>query len=139
MLKLNVSPLTCRFLFIENLIYYHIISVSQDNEFNDQSDCFALVISSHGEEVEEKKVHNNQDSAHVWRHCVLGSDENKVYIDDVMSYFEDKNAKGLKGKPKLFFIQVPHHSIINDVYMKENLPESLSTNINFPTLTKTGK
>ncbi|XP_045216378.2 uncharacterized protein LOC123566401 [Mercenaria mercenaria] len=82
-----------------------IYKASQNEDFNQKSDSFALVISSHGEEVEEKKVRYPPKGATIWRHCVLGSDNSPLFIDDMISYFQDDKAKGLTGKPKLFFIQ----------------------------------
>ncbi|XP_060595410.1 probable WRKY transcription factor protein 1 isoform X3 [Ruditapes philippinarum] len=83
-----------------------IKKASQNEEFNKNSDCFVLVISSHGEELEEKKLQNMDKNARVWRHSVLGSDNYKVYIDtDVISLFQDDKETGLTNKPKLFFIQ----------------------------------
>lgn len=82
-----------------------IIKASQNEKYNKQSDCFALVISSHGEEVQEKKAGNLPKGAEVWRHRVLGSDCEPVYIDEMMEFFRNDEAKELAGKPKIFIIQ----------------------------------
>ncbi|RXM32090.1 Caspase-8 [Acipenser ruthenus] len=52
------------------------------------TDCFVCCILSHGEEE-----------------CVLGTDGDKVYIRDLVSYFNGQNCPSLLTKPKVFFIQ----------------------------------
>ncbi|MGH0128312.1 UNVERIFIED_CONTAM: hypothetical protein FKN15_001286 [Acipenser sinensis] len=52
------------------------------------TDCFVCCILSHGEEE-----------------CVLGTDGDKVFIRDLVSYFNGQNCPSLLTKPKVFFIQ----------------------------------
>ncbi|KAK6484966.1 caspase-8-like [Huso huso] len=52
------------------------------------TDCFVCCILSHGEQE-----------------CVLGTDGDKVYIRDLVSYFNGQNCPSLLTKPKVFFIQ----------------------------------
>ena len=52
------------------------------------ADSFALAILSHGREYE-----------------VTGVDSKRVKIQEIMTYFDGKNAPSLSGKPKLIVVQ----------------------------------
>jgi hypothetical protein len=74
-----------------------------------------LVISSHGREepVFDSSLQGGsymylpKDST-VWRHAILGSDNELIFVDEILKIFDDQENKDsyLKGKPKLFFLQV---------------------------------
>ncbi|XP_053386817.1 uncharacterized protein LOC123543143 [Mercenaria mercenaria] len=72
---------------------------------NEDSDCFVLVISTHGEEIRVEKGTGLSSAADVWKHAVLAEDKGKVFVEDIVDMFNDDKAPGLAGKPKLFFIQ----------------------------------
>lgn len=84
------------------------IAAAAKDPKNKESDCFALVLSSHGHEFEEKKSISKsgipvQREGTVWRQQVYGSDCQTVYLDDIIEMF--RHEESLKNKPKLFFIQ----------------------------------
>ena len=74
-----------------------------------------LVISSHGYEAQVTENQSNSNAymylpndAEVWRHAIQGVDGHLIYVDDILDMFDDKKVPNsyLKGKPKLFFLQV---------------------------------
>lgn len=88
-----------------------VFSASQDKN-NEYSDCFVLGLSTHGHEIRFSNVGQSGQmlAANVWRHGVLGEDCTTLFVDEIMDIF--KNAKGLIGKPKLFFLQVRFYFVI---------------------------
>ena len=65
------------------------------------SDCFACILSSHGSEVgwyKEKHVIERTD--------IVFAKDGYLFIEDILKYFREDKSPSLKGKPKLFFIQV---------------------------------
>ncbi|XP_053386968.1 uncharacterized protein LOC123543142 [Mercenaria mercenaria] len=78
---------------------------------NKDSDCFVLVISTHGEEIRVDKGTGLCPAAEVWKHAVLAEDADlkkgtgKIFVEDIVDMFSDDKAPGLAAKPKLFFIQ----------------------------------
>jgi hypothetical protein len=75
--------------------------------YNNDCDCFVLVLSTHGLEAIDRK---QSKEATVWRHQVLAENKFPIYVDEIIDIFNDENSVGLKGKPKLFFIQV-HYTL----------------------------
>jgi hypothetical protein len=73
--------------------------------YNNDCDCFVLVLSTHGHEAKEIDLKKSNEAT-VWRHQVLAEDNVPIYVDEIIDIFNDENSVGLKGKPKLFFIQV---------------------------------
>ena len=65
-------------------------------------DCFASVISTHGGEVPRP---GSTEREHILFTSERGG---RVKTEDVLKIFNDKNCKALKGKPRMFFIQVTH-------------------------------
>lgn len=63
---------------------------------------FACVISSHGEQ--EERVASSQTGKKL-ESVILGVDNKKVALKDLVEFFSNENCPSLKGKPKLFFIQ----------------------------------
>ncbi|XP_064458433.1 caspase-3-like [Ornithodoros turicata] len=57
-------------------------------KIDSESDIFACWIMSHG-----KRGH------------IVGSDNEEVYLDEILQEFTEKGCEKLKGKPKLFFVQ----------------------------------
>ncbi|XP_060588760.1 uncharacterized protein LOC132744161 [Ruditapes philippinarum] len=72
--------------------------------YNNDCDCFVLVLSTHGHEAKEIDLKKSNEAT-VWRHQVLAEDNVPIYVDEIIDIFNDENSVGLKGKPKLFFIQ----------------------------------
>jgi hypothetical protein len=96
---------TCAFLQKHPLVFY-IFSVSK-SPVNSNADCFVLVISSHGHE--EPIINgDNGEEVRVWRQAIKGVDDGHIFVDNILEMFDDKINKActLKGKPKLFFLQV---------------------------------
>lgn len=65
-------------------------------------DCFVFAISSHGMELVQKDKQGNT----VHQHAVEMFDGTYIYTKSILDFFSDRKCKALKGKPKLFFIQV---------------------------------
>ncbi|XP_053386969.1 uncharacterized protein LOC128550924 [Mercenaria mercenaria] len=79
---------------------------------NEDSDCFVLVISTHGAEIKvekekagSKKGTGKIPAAKVWKHAVQGEDKEEIFVEDIVDMFNNDKTRGLAGKPKLFFIQ----------------------------------
>lgn len=77
------------------------------NTNNEKSDCFALVISTHGEELlegkKERQAQYRLEAAQTWQQYLLGSDYDKVRVEDLVD--DIARSKSLQDKPKLLFIQ----------------------------------
>lgn len=77
-----------------------VLKQAKEHENNKCSDCFVLVISSHGQEsVDNKSSRICQEVFGV----DMGKDKGVIFLDDIIKDFN--NEVTLKGKPKLFFIQ----------------------------------
>lgn len=70
-------------------------AVREDTNFNKNSDCFVLAISTHGFEVEGHQY-------------LQGSDGKHIELCEVLSIIS--NEESLEGKPKLVFVQVRYES-----------------------------
>jgi hypothetical protein len=93
-----------KLIYIE--VYNYFISVhglSADSQYKvlKDYDSFAFAISTHG--IEEEKV--NEDQV-VHNHTVTMFDEKDYYTEDILDHFSPMRCRALRGKPKLFFIQV---------------------------------
>jgi hypothetical protein len=64
-------------------------------------DCFAFAISSHGLEREERKA-----GSQVHHHCIQMFDDEFIDASQILDYFSPRKCRIMKGKPKLFFLQV---------------------------------
>lgn len=70
--------------------------------------CFACVVSSHGSEDAIGKAERDEylpDHVTVYEHFIATKD-GKIRTKRILEMFDDDNCKPLKGKPRLFFIQV---------------------------------
>ncbi|XP_060066045.1 uncharacterized protein LOC132546349 [Ylistrum balloti] len=67
------------------------------SKLEEDSDCFACLISTHGAEA--------QGRDHNIRQHVLHTYDGMIPTDEIVSMFNDSNCAAMRGKPKLFFIQ----------------------------------
>ncbi|KAL4226294.1 Caspase 9 [Mactra antiquata] len=74
-----------------------VLKASKDPR-NEKCQCFVLVISTHGREINDKKEG-------LWHHVVMGSDRERVMVEELLEMFDGQKARGLNGKAKMFFIQ----------------------------------
>ncbi|KAK3593304.1 hypothetical protein CHS0354_031363 [Potamilus streckersoni] len=83
-----------------NLDKESTLAILQDAQDTDHSnmDSFALIISSHGNEMEHPRNGKKE-------HVIYCSDDQYIFTGDILEMFSDENCPSLKGKPKLFFIQ----------------------------------
>lgn len=90
------------------VFFFCLLLAVKDKKKNEKSQCFVLVISSHGTEEKIDKRKGLPREATEYRHAVIGSDGKRVYVDEIMKLFEDTegDVNGLNGKPKLVFLQV---------------------------------
>lgn len=98
------------FMNLEAKEMMKVIKKVSESNYNVDSDCFVLVLSSHGHEEETTEQGHHlylPEDASLWRHAVMGTDDKPIYVDDVLRCFDSKiNEQNLlNGKPKLFFIQ----------------------------------
>ena len=64
--------------------------------------AFVLAVSSHGSRGKDEKKHSFRDAF-----CGANlTKETACFIDTVTKQFSESQCRSLKGKPKLFFIQV---------------------------------
>ena len=80
------------------------LPVSELPTIHGQSDAFACAIGSHGEEILQK-MSDRDTGSKTYEHAVYGTDAS-VTTAEILNIFSDKNCRQLKGKPRLFFIQV---------------------------------
>ncbi|KAL3875335.1 hypothetical protein ACJMK2_033386 [Sinanodonta woodiana] len=83
-----------------NLDKESTLAILQDAKDTDHSklDSFALIFSSHGNEMEHPRSGKKE-------HVIYCSDDQFIFTGDILEMFSDENCPSLKGKPKLFFIQ----------------------------------
>lgn len=72
------------------------------DENNRHAEYFALIISSHGEEIETKSK-NNSNAPSKWKQYIVGVDGSKVALDEILEIIEKSEV--LQNVPKLLFIQ----------------------------------
>lgn len=76
---------------------------------HENADTFACVIGSHGNELEVQKVTKDKKKEGTcqqhFHHVIYGTD-GPVLTSDLICLFEDRKCPGLKGKPRMFFLQV---------------------------------
>ncbi|XP_063447427.1 caspase-7-like [Mytilus trossulus] len=76
--------------------------IAQDS-IHEDSDCFVCVVASHGR---EKQTKTDTHGPFLEREQeILGVDGNEIRTSDFVAIFSDDKCKGLRGKPKFFFIQ----------------------------------
>ncbi|XP_069118708.1 uncharacterized protein [Argopecten irradians] len=75
-------------------------SAASLTDYHKQSDCFACVIGSHGEEL----VAKGDGTTHKNKHVIYGTDT-YVRTSKLTDLFSDNKCPGLRLKPKIFFIQ----------------------------------
>ncbi|XP_041364307.1 caspase-3-like [Gigantopelta aegis] len=68
-----------------------------------KADCFVCAVSSHGDEYFFDPDENNRKRREEF---ILGTDYRPVLTRNILEMFNDKNCPTLKGKPRIFFIQV---------------------------------
>lgn len=88
-----------------------------EETINKNSECFALVINSLGQESKQRepkpyRYPQYSQSATVWKLTVMGTDRNAVEVDDLVECIH--TAKHLKGKPKLLFLQISRNREMPD-------------------------
>ncbi|XP_052060245.1 uncharacterized protein LOC127700687 [Mytilus californianus] len=71
-------------------------------EFHQQSDCFACVLASHGNE-KPRTVKTPPSGMYYRDHCIYGVDEDTVTTQNIIETITDTEA--LQDKPKMLFIQ----------------------------------
>ena len=73
---------------------------------------FVMAVSSHGgrrkqlKRPEDRHDHLQDVSQDMMCDSILGANETRVDVFTLTSHFMENNCPTLKGKPKLFFIQV---------------------------------
>lgn len=83
--------------------------VTSDTALLQRVSCVVMVISSHGSEDEVAKGEISRpelrrQEVKYYQHRIATTDGN-IRTSEIISMFDDMNCRGLKGKPKIFFIQ----------------------------------
>jgi hypothetical protein len=94
-LHLNLSLVVNRFFMTTGI----------QNALTDDCDCFVCVISTHGGEDPGYYVGDTEAPITKTEHYILNH-KGAVWTRYIMDMFNDVHCKALKGKPRLFFIQV---------------------------------
>ncbi|BFZ17751.1 hypothetical protein BsWGS_20790 [Bradybaena similaris] len=80
----------------------HVLRLGSKEYDHRNADCFACAILSHGEETIVNAEHGRLV---VRKDLLIGADGKNMAIDTVTEMFNDIACPGLRGKPRLFFIQ----------------------------------
>lgn len=83
-------------------MYAHFIACEQ-TQFHRDSDCFACIIGSHGNE-KPRSVDSLPTCVYYRDHCIYGVDDDTVTTKSIIE--KVIGVEGLQDKPKMFFIQV---------------------------------
>ncbi|CAC5394291.1 CASP7 [Mytilus coruscus] len=87
-----------------------------NRKVEENCDCLACVISSHGAEV---PITSSSDTSPQPRHHVLFTADGIIPTDRILQLFDDDHCPNLQGKPRMFFIQA-----CRSVFNTENDTES---------------
>ena len=92
-------------LRVDTFSYLIIVILFVDIKSNIEADCdcIACVISSHGAEVPIAKTTENTSYT---RHHILFTKDGIIPTDEILELFNDEHCPRLRGKPRMFFIQV---------------------------------
>ncbi|XP_067672916.1 caspase-3-like [Haliotis asinina] len=74
---------------------------------HERADCFACAIGSHGDEVTVKAGSPPEDA-------IMGIGGDLVLTKVLLDIFSDAKCPGLRGKPRLFFIQACRGELLDD-------------------------
>lgn len=69
------------------------------------SDCFVCAVLTHGNEA-VKSLGGNPSATEVHLDLLFGIDGKAITVNYLTETFNDKYCPALKGKPRLFFLQV---------------------------------
>ena len=94
--------------------------VSQED--HSDSDCFILAMSSHGDELlEEEKSKSTARVARTVREDIVFCTDFYMTTRQLVFPFTDTNCPTLKGKPRLFFLQVHSRETFFEVFQSLTL------------------
>ena len=85
---------------LQKILHINYFTVADFAETHKESDCFACVVATHGEEMPLDK----ENDVRIRKHVIIGTDGMSVQTKELVEMFD--NCEELRGKPKLFFIQV---------------------------------
>ena len=71
-----------------------------------ETDCFACVISSHGMEGHAKVRGQGKNDPYVRTEHFIYTKDGVVRTTELLEPFNDRHCLNLRGKPRMFFIQV---------------------------------
>ena len=83
--------------------FFFVVTSKEMDFFFEKSDAFACVLASHGNEVQEENPTN--PNVKVYHHVIYGTDR-AIRTHLLMDLLKGNRCRQLRGKPKLFFIQV---------------------------------
>ncbi|CAG2225971.1 CASP7 [Mytilus edulis] len=72
------------------------------SQIDENCDCLACVISSHGSEY---PVMSSSNTSPQLRHHEVSTADVRIPTDTILQFFDDDHCPNLQGKPRMFFIQ----------------------------------
>ncbi|KAK7501455.1 hypothetical protein BaRGS_00007259, partial [Batillaria attramentaria] len=72
---------------------------------HEKADCLAVAIMSHGDQEHLEKAWKQKRDTKVRRDLIFGVDGSSIPTEYIMRIFQDSHCRGLRGKPRLFFLQ----------------------------------
>lgn len=104
--KFNCLYIGVHFLAYQCLQYWVCCFVAIRDAVSAESDCFACVISSHGMEGQVRTSTPGVREPFIRTEHSINTRDGVVSTNKLLELFNDRNCRPLKGKPKMFFIQV---------------------------------
>lgn len=97
----------------QELLYFMFLNLILERPFTDiqgritpETDCFACVISSHGMEGQAKVRGHGTREPYVRTEHFIHTKDGVVRTTELLELFNDRYCRNLRGKPRMFFIQV---------------------------------
>lgn len=88
-------------------------------QISSDCDCFVCVISTHGGEDPGFYANSPQEPGYTKTEHYVLNNEGALWTRHIMEKFNDQHCKALRGKPRLFFVQV--HVYVNAILFSSDV------------------